>query len=108
MSHAFYAEIGVNHENLFSLGNGLGRALRLAGRAGDAGFVNGHGHGKSPQTLEQQDAAAGPFGTAPTEYTKIGSENPSRICTPPFPGHKGVQAVEGEKPKHDFHFRDPF
>jgi hypothetical protein len=64
MSHAFHAKISVNHENLFALGNGLGRALRLASRAGNAGFVNGHGHGKSPQTLEEQDAAAGSHGTA--------------------------------------------
>jgi hypothetical protein len=65
VSDAFHAKIGVNQENLFALGNGLGGALRLAGRAGDAGLVNGHGHEKSPQTLEEQDAATDSHGTAP-------------------------------------------
>lgn len=38
---------GVNDVNVFTFGDGLGRAFRLASATRDTGFVNGEGHGFS-------------------------------------------------------------
>jgi hypothetical protein len=51
---AFHAEVGINHEHVFAFRDGFAGTFRFACPAGNASFVNGHGHGKSPQALRKQ------------------------------------------------------